>query len=83
MVRVRANIDRCRSDFIEKEVVQEISVCLENTTIDVPNLIGIQPEAGLLRAELAAILVRVLEVDKSEWLSFGNGVSKCGAPECV
>lgn len=49
--------------MLDEKVVHEIAVRLENGAIDEPTLVGVQPQAGAIPSELAAIFVRVHQID--------------------
>ena len=60
------------TDSSEEERIQEITISLENGTIDSENTVSIQPEAGGVGSELSTVCVRILQIDPSLGLSFRN-----------
>ena len=54
----------------EEERIQEITISLENGTVDSENTVSIQPEARGVGSELTTVCVRILQIDPSLGLSF-------------
>ena len=69
---MRAKPDRYLANLAEVEFLEEVAISLDNGAIDAPDTISAGLHRRILRAELAAVLVRLLHVDDALWISFAH-----------
>ena len=69
---MRAEPDGYLADLAEVEFLEEVAISLDNGAVDAPDTISAGLHRRILRAELAAVLVRLLHVDDAFWISFAH-----------
>ena len=70
--RVRPKVEWSVADLPMEEAVEEITVGLEDSAIDVPDTVSVEPEGRVLRAKLTSVAVGVLQVDDSYRFPFNH-----------